>query len=73
LDDHSLSGQKEVKTIRYPELVERLKALAETARLELGDSLTLTKGRGVRPPGRKAGPFSVSLALLSMSEACGTY
>jgi hypothetical protein len=55
LDDHSLSGPKVVKTIRNPEVVERLKALAETARLELGDSLTLTKGRGVRPPGRKAG------------------
>jgi len=40
---------------RFPEVVERLKELGEAARLELGDSLTLTKGRGVRPPGQKAG------------------
>jgi arylsulfatase A-like enzyme len=37
---------------RHPEVVERLKALAETGRTELGDSATGQQGRGVRPPGR---------------------
>ena len=53
--EHDIGETKNVAT-RHPEVVEQLKALAEKARLELGDSLTLTKGRGVRPPGRKAGP-----------------
>ena len=35
-----------------PDVVERLKKLAEEARRELGDSRTNTKGSGVRPPGR---------------------
>lgn len=37
---------------KHPEIVERLNALAEQAREELGDSLTQRKGRGVRQPGR---------------------
>lgn len=37
---------------KHPEVVERLKALAEKAREDLGDSATKTKGKGVRPPGR---------------------
>ena len=49
-------GETKNVAARFPEVVERLRALAETARLELGDSLTSAKGRGVRPPGRKAGP-----------------
>ena len=36
----------------HPEVVERLKALAESMRDDLGDSLTGRKGRGVRAPGR---------------------
>ena len=36
----------------HPEVVKRLQALAEKARLELGDSATERKGRGVREPGR---------------------
>jgi len=52
--EHDIGETKNVAT-RHPEVVEQLKALAERARLELGDSLTQTKGRGVRPPGRKAG------------------
>lgn len=35
-----------------PEVVRRLEALAETAREELGDSITNRRGRGVRPVGR---------------------
>ncbi len=35
-----------------PEVVGRLLALAEKARKDLGDSLTGTRGEGVRPPGR---------------------
>jgi arylsulfatase A-like enzyme len=36
---------------RHPEVVERLKALAEKAREDLGDSATKREGKGVRPAG----------------------
>ncbi len=36
----------------HPDVVKRLEALAEEARIELGDSATEQKGRGVREPGR---------------------
>ena len=34
----------------HPEVIERMQALAATARVELGDSLTKTKGSLVRTP-----------------------
>ena len=37
---------------RHPEIVERLEAEAEQARMELGDALTGRTGRGAREPGR---------------------
>jgi arylsulfatase A-like enzyme len=37
-----------------PEIVQRLLALAEQAREDLGDTLTQREGRGVREPGRAA-------------------
>lgn len=37
---------------RHPEVVERLKALAEKAREDLGDAATKQKGKNLRPPGR---------------------
>jgi arylsulfatase A-like enzyme len=37
---------------QYPDVVSRLEALAEEARLELGDSATRQEGRSVREPGR---------------------
>ena len=40
---------------KNPEVVKRLKAFAEKARADLGDSLTKRKGAGVREPGRVAG------------------
>jgi arylsulfatase A-like enzyme len=39
---------------RHPEVVTRLKSLAEKGRDELGDTLTKREGKGVRPPGRLA-------------------
>jgi arylsulfatase A-like enzyme len=36
----------------HPEVVARLEALADEARVELGDSATKTKGSGLREPGR---------------------
>jgi arylsulfatase A len=39
---------------KHPEVVTRLKALADKARDELGDALTQQQGKGVRPPGRLA-------------------
>jgi arylsulfatase A len=37
---------------QHPEVVSKLLAVAERARIELGDSLTKREGRGVRSPGR---------------------
>jgi arylsulfatase A-like enzyme len=37
---------------RHPDVVERLKKLADKARADLGDSATKQEGKGVRPPGR---------------------
>ena len=37
---------------QYPKVVEQLQAIAETARADLGDSLTKRKGNGARPPGQ---------------------
>jgi arylsulfatase A len=37
----------------HPEEVRRLRALAEKARIELGDSATYQEGKGVRPAGRE--------------------
>jgi arylsulfatase len=40
----------------HPDVVQRLQALAESARAELGDTLTNRKGANVRPPGRAQSP-----------------
>ncbi len=40
---------------RNPDVVSRLLAIAEQARIELGDSLTKRQGRGVRPSGNVEG------------------
>ena len=37
---------------QYPEVVAELTVLAETARKDIGDSLTKRKGKNVRPPGK---------------------
>jgi arylsulfatase A-like enzyme len=44
-------GEMDNLAARHPEIVERLSAQAETIRAELGDSLTGTKGTGLREPG----------------------
>jgi len=41
---------------RHPEVVKRLAGSLESARKDLGDSLTGQQGRNVRPPGRIEGP-----------------
>jgi len=45
-------GQQHNVAAEHPEAVARLKALAEKARADLGDSATGTTGAGVREPGR---------------------
>ena len=47
-------GRREKTAVagKHPEVVERLKKLADQARLELGDTATKTKGKGVREPGK---------------------
>jgi arylsulfatase A-like enzyme len=44
-------GEKTDVAGKHPEVVERLKALAEKAREDLGDSATNRPGKGVRQPG----------------------
>lgn len=41
---------------RHPDVVKRLAGSLESARKDLGDSLTGQQGRNVRPPGRIEGP-----------------
>ena len=41
---------------KHPDVVRRLKALADACRAELGDSATKVRGTGLRPPGRIASP-----------------
>ena len=45
-------GEKNNVAADHPDVVKRLKALAEKARKELGDSATKQRGEGVREPGR---------------------
>ncbi len=40
---------------KYPQIVERLKALGDKARADIGDSLTKQKGENVRPAGKLEG------------------
>lgn len=49
--ENDVGEQKDVAA-EHPDVVERLKKLAEQAREELGDSATGRTGKGVRPPGR---------------------
>ena len=48
-------GETTDVTDQHPDVVERLQALAEKAREDLGDSLTGRKGKNVRPVGRVEG------------------
>ncbi|GAB4146448.1 MAG: sulfatase [Planctomycetaceae bacterium] len=45
-------GEKRDVSKEHPEVVARLKKLADIARKDLGDSATKTQGAGVRSPGR---------------------
>jgi arylsulfatase len=47
-------GERQNVAANHPDVVGRLLAVAEDARIELGDSLSKRVGRGVRPPGRVA-------------------
>ncbi len=49
--DQDMAESKDLAK-QYPDVVERLQALAEKAREELGDSAKHQEGKGVRPPGR---------------------
>ena len=46
-------GERTDVAARNPDVVERLKKLADQAREELGDSATKQVGRGVRPAGKE--------------------
>jgi arylsulfatase A-like enzyme len=45
-------GESKDVAAAHPDVVDKLKALAERAREDLGDSATKQEGKGVRPPGR---------------------
>lgn len=45
-------GETRDVAARHPEIVQRLSAIAEKAREDLGDSLIERRGRGARPPGK---------------------
>jgi arylsulfatase A-like enzyme len=45
-------GEKNNVAAQHPDIVERLTKLAQTMRADLGDTLTKTKGNGVRAVGR---------------------
>ncbi len=48
-------GEKKDVAEANPEVVKRMQAIAEDARVELGDSLNKRTGKGVREPGRLPG------------------
>lgn len=47
-------GEKYDSAEFYPSIVKQLEALGDSARHDLGDNLTKTRGKGVRKPGRLA-------------------
>jgi arylsulfatase A-like enzyme len=53
-DLHTDLGETHDVAARHPEIVRQLEALADKARVELGDALTKQSGAGVREPGRLA-------------------
>jgi arylsulfatase len=53
-------GETKDVAAAHPDIVARLQALAETAREDLGDSLTNRKGNGVREPGRLEPPATLN-------------
>ena len=55
---HDVGETRDVAA-EHPEVVDRLLALAERARADLGDSLTNREGPGVRPAGQSDGPPGV--------------
>ena len=55
---HDVGETRDVAA-EHPEVVDRLLALAERARADLGDSLTNREGPGARPAGSLDGPPDV--------------
>ncbi|MFW5845347.1 MAG: sulfatase [Planctomycetota bacterium] len=55
-DLHADIGETTDVSAEYPAVVERLQAVAEAARRDLGDSATGSTGSGCRPSGRVADP-----------------
>ena len=62
-------GEKVNVADQHPDIVARLSALAATAREDLGDALTRTKGRGVRPPGRIGSTRSGKVNTLALGKS----
>jgi arylsulfatase A-like enzyme len=58
-------GETTDLSARHPEVVERLKALAERAREDLGDTLTQRAGKGLRPSGRVAQARKTEVSIVA--------
>lgn len=61
-------GEKLNVAERYPDVVAHVQALGAAAREELGDALTKTKGRGIRPPGRAGSARSGNVQTLALGK-----
>jgi hexosaminidase len=62
-------GERNDVSASHADIVERLQRIGEEARRELGDSLTDTRGRGNRPPGRAGEKRAGSIHTLAKGAA----
>jgi arylsulfatase A-like enzyme len=61
-------GEKVNVADQHPDIVRELEDLGATARQDLGDALTNTKGRGVRPPGRAQSGLRPDVHTLALGK-----
>jgi arylsulfatase A-like enzyme len=61
-------GETKDVAAAHPDIVARLQALAETAREDLGDSLTERTGKGIREPGRIPAPGPTTIVHAAVAS-----
>ena len=61
-------GETTNVAVNHPDVVERLKTLAQRAREDLGDRLTGATGSGIRQPGRKGGTKKTTVKHLAVGK-----
>ena len=62
------AGETANIAVGHPDIVETMQRLGATAREDLGDVLTGTQGRGVRPPGRAGSERAVEVRTLALGK-----